>query len=56
VHEYEDDSQQLDPDFHVLSEVERKHAEKITTKEWRKGSEIKFQVGEKKPIHVHKRF
>jgi len=28
VHTYEDDSQQLDPHFHILGEVERKYAEK----------------------------
>ena len=28
VHNYEDEAQELDPDFHVLSEVERKHADR----------------------------
>lgn len=32
VHRYEDDSQEMDPAFHTLSEVERKHADEETTK------------------------
>jgi hypothetical protein len=56
VHRYEDMSQELDPAFHTLSEVERKHAEKITTKEWRSGSEVKFQLGDKRPITRDFRF
>merc|ERR1719263_2761749 len=28
VHTYEDDSQQLDPYYHLIAEVERKHMEK----------------------------
>lgn len=42
IHTYEDNSQELDPAFHTLSEEERKHAERITTKEWRAGTEVKF--------------
>jgi hypothetical protein len=57
VHTYEDDSQQLDPAFHILGEVERKHAEKIAVEEWRKGSEVKFEVSDtKRPAHYNYRF
>lgn len=56
VHNYEDISQELDPAFHVLSEEERKAAERIKTEEWRKGAEIKIAVGDKRPIHIDNRF
>jgi len=56
VHDYEDDSQELDPDFHYLSEFERKEAERSQTEQWRRGSEVKFYLGEKKPAHVNRRF
>jgi hypothetical protein len=56
VHRYEDINQELDPAFHTLSEVERKEAERISTKEWRSGSEVKFQLGEKRPITRDFRF
>lgn len=55
-HRYEDDSQMLDPAFHTLSEEERKMAERITTEDFRKGSEVKFAVGDKKPVHRNYRF
>ena len=56
AHTYEDDSQQLDPNFHILAEVERKYAEKIAVEEFRKGSEIKFEVSNKRPAHYNYRF
>lgn len=57
AHTYEDDSQQLDPNFHLLAEVERKHAEKIAVEEFRKGSEVKFEVSSsKRPAHYNYRF
>lgn len=56
AHTYEDDSQHLDPNFHLLAEVERRHAEKIAVEEFRKGSEVKFEVASKRPAHYHYRF
>jgi hypothetical protein len=56
AHTYEDDSQHLDPNFHLLAEVERKYAEKIAVEEFRKGSEIKFEVSNKRPAHYNYRF
>lgn len=57
AHTYEDDGQQLDPAFHLLAEVERRHAEKLAVEEFRKGSEIKFEVSStKRPAHYDYRF
>lgn len=56
VHTYEDASQELDPDFHLLSEVERKEAERHQTREWRRGTEVKFDLGVKSPAHLNFRF
>ena len=56
VHTYEDESQMLDPSFHILGEVERKYAEKAMVEEFRKGSEVKFEVHEKRPFHHNYRF
>ena len=56
LYRYEDDSQELDPAFHTLSEVERVHAEKQKVREWRSGSEVKFTFGDKTPTHRHRRF
>lgn len=56
AHTYEDDSQHLDPNFHILAEVERKYAEKLAVEEFRKGSEIKFEVSNKRPAHYNYRF
>jgi hypothetical protein len=56
AHTYEDDSQQLDPNFHLLAEVERRHAEKVAVEEFRKGSEIKFEVSSRRPAHYNYRF
>lgn len=46
----------LDPAFHTLSEEERKAAERIATEDFRKGSEVKFSLGNKKPVHHNYRF
>lgn len=51
IHAYEDDGQQLDPAFHLLSETERKLAEEKFTREWRRGQEVRFELKEKKPAH-----
>lgn len=57
AHTYEDDSQHLDPNFHILAEVERKYAEKGAVEDFRKGSEIKFEVNNnKRPAHYNYRF
>ena len=48
IHTYEDDSQHLDPYFHLLAEVERKAAEKQQVIQFRKGTEVKFVVDPKK--------
>ena len=51
VHTYEDDSQQLDPYYHLIAEVERKHMERTQVMKFRQGSEIKFNVDpKKKPV------
>jgi len=46
----------MDPAFHILGEVERKHAEKIFYEEFRKGTEVKFEIGDKRPVHLKYRF
>jgi hypothetical protein len=56
VHTYEDDSQQVDPYYHLLGEVERKHAERLMVEEFRKGTEVKFEFAEKRPAHYNYRF
>jgi len=51
VHTYEDDSQQLDPYYHLIAEVERKHMLKQQVIKFRQGSEVKFNVDpRKKPV------
>ena len=55
AHTYEDDSQHLDPAFHLLAEVERKHQERLAVEEFRKGSEVKFELS-KRPAHYNYRF
>ena len=41
----------------MLGEVERKHAERLAVEEFRKGSEVKFQISEtKRPAHYNYRF
>lgn len=49
-HTYEDESQHLDPAYHMLAEVEREHVERWETQEFRKGSEVRFQIGDKTPV------
>lgn len=46
----------LDPVYHILGEVERKHAERRLVEEFRRGSEVKFEFNEKKPAHYNYRF
>lgn len=56
LHTYEDDSQELDPAFHLLGEVERKEMERKEVEDFRKGTEVKFQLSEKRPINLNYRF
>lgn len=56
THTYEDEAQELDRQFHLLSENERLEAEKQRVREWRKGAEVRFEVGNKRPIHYQFRF
>lgn len=56
MHAYEDEAQEIDVDFHLLSETERKAAEKIKTKQWRSGSEVKMVVDGRAPIRPNYRF
>ena len=46
----------LDPAFHTLGEVERKHVERIMVEEFRRGTEVKFEVKDKKPARNNLRF
>jgi hypothetical protein len=49
--EYEDEAQELDPYFHLLGEVERKHLERIHASEFRRGTEVKLLIDpKKKPV------
>jgi len=48
THTYEDDSQHLDPYFHLLAEVERKHMERQQTVDFRRGTEVKFVLDPRK--------
>jgi hypothetical protein len=56
VHTYEDDAQQLDPAYHLLGEVERQFADKTVVEEFRRGTEVKFSISEKKPVYYNYRF
>ena len=56
LHAYEDDSQHLDPAFHILGEVERQYADRSAVEEFRRGSEVKFALNEKRPAHYNYRF
>lgn len=56
LHNYEDESQEMDPDFHLLSESERKEAARIQTKEWRSGTEVAFVIDGKVPLRPNYRF
>jgi hypothetical protein len=42
THTYEDESQETDPYFHMIAEVERKHLERTESLNFRMGTEIKF--------------
>jgi len=56
THLYEDESQELDPYFHLLAEVERKHMLRNQTINFRRGSEIKLFVDpKKKPVYSSQR-
>ena len=50
-HHYEDDGQQNDHDYHMHAEVEREHVERIQAYNHRKGSTVRFDVGEKRPVY-----
>lgn len=56
LHSYEDEAQEMDPDWHLLSESERKHADEKRTKEWRSGSEVKLVVDGREPLRPNYRF
>ena len=56
MHAYEDEAQEMDEDFHILSESERKAADEIKTREWRSGSEIKMVVDGREPLRPKYRF
>ena len=52
VHAYEDESQQLDPYYHILAEVERSHFERLQALEFRRGTEVKIVLDQKKmPVY-----
>jgi len=53
THTYEDEGQDVDPYYHLLAEVERKHLDKQQTYEFRRGTEIKFVVDPKKAPRFH---
>jgi len=48
THAYEDDAQATDPYFHLLAEVERKHAQRVQSYDFRKGTEVKFVMDQRK--------
>jgi hypothetical protein len=56
VHTYEDEAQEMDPTFHILSEAERVEAERLKIREWRSGAEVRFETKEKKPVRYDYRF
>ena len=56
VHTYEDRAQELDPTYHIIGEVEREYAERIQVEEFRKGTEVKFEVSEKRPVHYRYKY
>lgn len=45
---YEDDAQHLDPYFHLLAEVERKHMERTQVYDFRRGTEVKINIDRRK--------
>ena len=56
THNYEDEHQENDPDFHILSETERAEADKHTIREWRSGTEVNFVLDGRVPIRPNYRF
>ncbi|CDW85583.1 UNKNOWN [Stylonychia lemnae] len=56
AHVYEDEAQELDPAFHLLGEVERKEMERREVEDFRRGTEVKFVLKEKRPISLNYRF
>ena len=52
THVYEDESQNLDPYFHLIAEVERKHMERQQAMDFRRGTEIKIMGDDsrKRPV------
>merc|ERR1711990_639764 len=51
THVYEDESQEVDPYFHLIAEVERKHMERQQAMDFRRGTEVKFVLDpKKKPV------
>jgi hypothetical protein len=56
IHKYEDENQEMDPDWHLLSETERKVADRQKTKEWRSGTEVNFVLDGRVPIRPNYRF
>jgi hypothetical protein len=55
-HVYEDPSQEMDPYFHLLGEVERQHMDKIMTEKFRSGSAVRFEFGDKRPVRHNFKF
>jgi hypothetical protein len=45
---YHDDAQRVDPEYHLLSDTERKHYETSLFRGHRKGAEVRFNIGDKK--------
>lgn len=56
THSYEDENQEMDPEWHTLSEVEREEKDNILLKEWRSGTEVNFVLGGRIPIRPNYRF
>jgi len=55
IRAYEDEAQELDPYYHLLAEVERKHFERLQALEFRRGTEVKIVLDQKK-MPVYGRF
>jgi hypothetical protein len=54
THVYEDDAQATDPYFHLLAEVERKHAQRLHSYNFRRGTEVKFVMDQRKKPNFSK--
>jgi hypothetical protein len=54
THAYEDEAQATDPYFHLLAEVERKHAQRIHSYDFRRGTEVKFVMDPRKKPNFSK--